>query len=57
MIKEEVEFVFPMIDIAETGMIERKALMEWVVSNGLLLILLILEILEVSKWARPGRWA
>lgn len=32
MIKEEVEFVFPMIDVAETGMIDRKALIEWVVS-------------------------
>ncbi|XP_042004146.1 mechanosensitive ion channel protein 10-like [Salvia splendens] len=30
MIKEEVEFVFPMIDVAETGMIDRKALIEWV---------------------------
>nr|WGO49557.1 mechanosensitive ion channel protein B085526 [Torenia fournieri] len=31
MIKEEVEFVFPMIDVADTGQIDRKALMEWVV--------------------------
>ncbi|XP_057799691.1 mechanosensitive ion channel protein 10-like isoform X2 [Salvia miltiorrhiza] len=30
MIKEEVEFVFPMIDVAESGKIERKALIEWV---------------------------
>lgn len=32
MIKEEVEVVFPMIDVAETGQIDRKALIEWVVS-------------------------
>ncbi|KAL7150837.1 hypothetical protein ABFS83_05G140500 [Erythranthe nasuta] len=31
MIKEEVEFVFPMIDVAETGQIDRKTLTEWVV--------------------------
>lgn len=31
MIKEEVEFVLPMIDVAETGQIDRKALTEWVV--------------------------
>ncbi|CAA3007305.1 mechanosensitive ion channel 10-like [Olea europaea subsp. europaea] len=31
MIKEEVDFVFPMIDTAETGQINRKALTEWVV--------------------------
>ncbi|KAG8381768.1 hypothetical protein BUALT_Bualt05G0007000 [Buddleja alternifolia] len=30
MIKEEVEYVFPMIDVAETGQIDRKALTEWV---------------------------
>ncbi|KAH6761365.1 mechanosensitive channel of small conductance-like 10 [Perilla frutescens var. frutescens] len=30
MIKEEVEVVFPMIDVAETGKIDRKALIEWV---------------------------
>lgn len=30
MIKEEVEFVFPMIDVAETGKIDRLALIEWV---------------------------
>lgn len=34
MIKEEVEVVFPMIDVAETGKIERKALIEWVVSTS-----------------------
>ncbi|XP_051119169.1 mechanosensitive ion channel protein 10-like [Andrographis paniculata] len=31
MIREEVEIVFPMIDVAETGQIDRKALTEWVV--------------------------
>ncbi|CAA2976336.1 mechanosensitive ion channel 10-like [Olea europaea subsp. europaea] len=31
MIKEEVDFVFPMIDTAEIGQINRKALTEWVV--------------------------
>ncbi|KAK6118332.1 hypothetical protein DH2020_047903 [Rehmannia glutinosa] len=31
MIKEEVEYVFPMIDVAETGQIDRKALTDWVV--------------------------
>lgn len=35
MIKEEVEFVFPIIDMAETGQIDRKALTEWVVSSTL----------------------
>ncbi|PIN23998.1 putative mechanosensitive ion channel [Handroanthus impetiginosus] len=30
MIKEEVEVVFPMIDVAETGLIDRKALTDWV---------------------------
>ncbi|KAG9157054.1 hypothetical protein Leryth_009092 [Lithospermum erythrorhizon] len=36
MIKEEVDIVFPMIDVAETGKIDRKALTEWVVKvyNG-----------------------
>ncbi|GER32083.1 mechanosensitive ion channel protein 10 [Striga asiatica] len=36
MIKEEVDYVFPMIDAAETGQIDRKALTEWVVKvyNG-----------------------
>lgn len=32
MIKEEVDVVFPMIDVAETGHIDRKVLTEWVVS-------------------------
>ena len=31
MIKEEVDIVFPMIDVGETGKIDRKALTEWVV--------------------------
>lgn len=31
MIKEEVDIVFPMIDVGETGQIDRKALTEWVV--------------------------
>lgn len=31
MIKEEVDVVFPMIDVAETGHIDRKVLTEWVV--------------------------
>ncbi|CAK9172149.1 unnamed protein product [Ilex paraguariensis] len=31
MIKEEVDLVFPMIDVAETGRIDRKALTDWVV--------------------------
>nr|WGO49550.1 mechanosensitive ion channel protein A058645 [Torenia fournieri] len=31
MIREEVDFVFPMIDAAETGQIDRKALTDWVV--------------------------
>ncbi|XP_073139276.1 mechanosensitive ion channel protein 10-like isoform X2 [Henckelia pumila] len=31
MIKEEVDVVFPMIDVAETGQIDRKVLTEWVV--------------------------
>lgn len=31
LIKEEVDIVFPMIDVAETGQIDRKALTEWVV--------------------------
>ncbi|KAG8381766.1 hypothetical protein BUALT_Bualt05G0006800 [Buddleja alternifolia] len=30
MIKEEVEYVFPMIDVAETGQIDRKVLIAWV---------------------------
>lgn len=33
MLREEVEFVFPLIDVAETGQIDRKALTEWVVSS------------------------
>lgn len=35
MIREEVEVVFPLIDVAETGKIDKKALMEWVVSKQL----------------------
>nr|GLL37966.1 mechanosensitive ion channel protein 10-like [Ipomoea trifida] len=31
LIKEEVDMVFPMIDVAETGQIDRKTLTEWVV--------------------------
>ncbi|CAN4128384.1 unnamed protein product [Withania somnifera] len=31
LIKEEVDIVFPMIDVAESGQIDRKALTEWVV--------------------------
>ncbi|XP_070009049.1 mechanosensitive ion channel protein 10-like isoform X1 [Nicotiana sylvestris] len=31
LIKEEVDIVFPMIDVAETGQIDRKSLTEWVV--------------------------
>ncbi|KAK6119681.1 hypothetical protein DH2020_046570 [Rehmannia glutinosa] len=31
MTKEEVEVVFPMIDVAETGQIDRKTLTDWVV--------------------------
>lgn len=31
MIKEEVDIVFPMIDVAEKGQIDRKTLTEWVV--------------------------
>ncbi|KAI3468074.1 hypothetical protein Pfo_024737 [Paulownia fortunei] len=31
MIKEEVEVIFPMIDVAETGQIDRKTLTDWVV--------------------------
>ncbi|XP_027084594.1 mechanosensitive ion channel protein 10 isoform X1 [Coffea arabica] len=36
MIKEEVDIVLPMIDVAETGQIDRKALTHWVVKvyNG-----------------------
>ncbi|CAI9285407.1 unnamed protein product [Lactuca saligna] len=36
MIKEEVDIVFPMIDVAEKGQIDRKTLTEWVVKvyNG-----------------------
>ncbi|XP_074335495.1 mechanosensitive ion channel protein 10-like isoform X2 [Apium graveolens] len=36
MIKEEVDYVFPLIDVAETGQIDKKALTEWVVKvyNG-----------------------
>lgn len=33
MIKEEVDIIFPMIDVAETGNIDRKTLTDWVVSN------------------------
>ena len=33
MLREEVEFVFPLIDVAETGQVDRKALTEWVVSS------------------------
>lgn len=32
MLKEEVDFVFPLIDVADTGQIDRKALTEWVVN-------------------------
>lgn len=35
LIKEEVDIVFPMIDVAETGQIDRKALTEWVVCSVL----------------------
>lgn len=31
MLKEEVDLVFPLVDVAETGHIDRKALTEWVV--------------------------
>lgn len=31
MINEEVEMVFPMIDVADKGQIDRKTLTEWVV--------------------------
>lgn len=31
MIKEEVDIVLPLIDVADTGQIDRKALTEWVV--------------------------
>ncbi|KAL0372215.1 UNVERIFIED_CONTAM: Mechanosensitive ion channel protein 10 [Sesamum calycinum] len=31
MLKEEVELILPMIDVAETGQIDRKALTDWVV--------------------------
>ncbi|XP_009798067.1 mechanosensitive ion channel protein 10-like [Nicotiana sylvestris] len=31
LIKEEVDIVFPMIDVAETGQIDRKSFTEWVV--------------------------
>lgn len=31
MIKEEVDFVFPLFEVVETGNIERKALTDWVV--------------------------
>ncbi|CAA3001734.1 mechanosensitive ion channel 10-like [Olea europaea subsp. europaea] len=33
MIKEEVDVVFPMIDVAETGQIDMKTLTEWVVKG------------------------
>lgn len=32
MLKEEVDLVFPLIDVAETGQIDKKAMMEWVVN-------------------------
>lgn len=32
MLREEVDLVFPLIDLAETLQIDRKALTEWVVS-------------------------
>lgn len=38
MIKEEVDYVFPLIDVAETGRIDKKALTEWVVRLYPLLI-------------------
>lgn len=31
MIKEEVDYVFPLIDVAETGQMDKKTLTEWVV--------------------------
>lgn len=31
MIKEEVDLVFPMIDLANTGHIDKKTLIDWVV--------------------------
>lgn len=31
MLKEEVDLVFPLIDVAEMGQIDKKALTEWVV--------------------------
>ncbi|KAM7507438.1 hypothetical protein LguiA_017891 [Lonicera macranthoides] len=36
MIKEEVDLVFPLMDVADTGRIDRKSLMDWVVKvyNG-----------------------
>ncbi|KVH93611.1 Like-Sm (LSM) domain-containing protein [Cynara cardunculus var. scolymus] len=34
MIKEEVDIVFPMIDVTDEGHIDRKCLTEWVVYNG-----------------------
>lgn len=36
LIKEEVDMVFPMIDVAETGQIDRKTLTEWVVCKTFL---------------------
>lgn len=35
LIKEEVDIVLPMIDVAETGQIDKKALTEWVVCSEL----------------------
>lgn len=33
MIKEEVDLVFPLMDVADTGRIDRKSLMDWVVRS------------------------
>ena len=44
MIKEEVDIVFPMIDVGETGKIDRKALTEWVVHT----IFSVIEFLSFS---------
>lgn len=41
MISEEVEVVFPMIDLADTGQIDRKTLTEWVVSKTFFSILIL----------------
>lgn len=58
MLKEEVELVFPLIDVGETGQINRKTLTEWVVCPNFSFVLncsyscsfLIFRIFFYRKW-------